>query len=112
VAALALVPSDALVVFDEQSREWTTLRRGLVGWPSWSRDGRFLRVFWFEQGLRPTQCEVIRAGDWTTERVVELPELRPSGMFGFWTGTTPDGTVLAIREASAWGIYALDLEAP
>jgi hypothetical protein len=48
------------------------------------------------------------------EVVVDLKDLHqfPNPTMGFWSGITPDGSPLFVRDLSTDEIYALDLELP
>ena len=37
---------------------------------------------------------------------------RFGGVWGTWSGLAPDGSVLAVRDASSHEIYAIDLQLP
>ena len=78
-----------------------------MAWPTWSRDGRHLFV---ETG--PTS---IRVGitDGRRETVARFAGLqRAIYHFMTWTGVAPDGSVLALRNASVNEIFALTWELP
>jgi len=51
--------------------------------------------------------------DWKEEEVVSLQGVkRAEGEFGKWSGVTPDGSPLLLRDIGTQEIYALDWEAP
>jgi Tol biopolymer transport system component len=79
--------------------------------PSWSRDGKYL---YFDTSLtdKPAYYR-IKFGQTRPELVVDLKDLqRFLGTLGTWSGITPDGSPLFVRDLSTDEIYALDLELP
>lgn len=76
-------------------------------WPTWSRDGRHLSV-----DTGPTSLRV-GITDGRRETVARFAGLqRAFYHFGTWTGFAPDGSVLALRNASVNEIFALTWELP
>jgi eukaryotic-like serine/threonine-protein kinase len=108
ITAMPAGPQDKLFGFDRLSQKWSELAKGAIGYPSWSRDGRYI-YFDTTTGdfLR------VRISDHKLERVVSLKGLpRASGPWGQWTGLDVDDSPLVLRDASVQEIYALDWEAP
>jgi Tol biopolymer transport system component len=109
---IAALSSDTrtLSLFDLQSKRWTELAKANFGYPSWSRDSKY--IYFDTLGNDPAFFRV-RIRDRKLERVVGLANvLRKVGAFGPWTGLGPDDSPLLARDASFDEIYALDWEAP
>jgi Tol biopolymer transport system component len=105
--------SHQIVLFDFSTRKWSDWISGPweYGYPSWSRDGKYL---YFDTSLtdKPAYYR-IKFGQTRPELVVDLKDLqRFSGTLGTWSGITPDGSPLFVRDLSTDEIYALDLELP
>jgi hypothetical protein len=81
------------------------------GYRAWSRDGKYL---YFETvGTESTGYYRIQLGQTRPELVVDLKDLRQfQSNFGPWSGITPDGSPLFVRDLSTDEIYAVDLELP
>jgi Tol biopolymer transport system component len=113
--ARARVPSARkIVVFDfkKQACSDGVSGSGRFGYPAWSRDGRYL---YFETCETDTPGYYrIQIGQIRVELVVDLKDLHQfrTGNLGPWSGITPDGSPLFVRETSTDEIYALDLDLP
>jgi hypothetical protein len=59
-----------LLLFQFAIGKWTEIYKGLVGWPSWSRDGRHL---YFDTG---TEVRRVRIGDNNIQIVVSTKGMR------------------------------------
>jgi Tol biopolymer transport system component len=99
-----------LLLFDFQSQKWTELAKGIIGYPSWSRDSE--HIYFSTFGPNAT---FFRVGikDRKLQRVVSLKDFaRALGTLGPWSGLGTDDSPLFERDASLDEIYALDWEAP
>jgi Tol biopolymer transport system component len=106
LAALSF-DSQRLMLFDLATSKWTELYKGIVGWPNWSRDGRYL--YW-DNG---TDLLRVRTDDRRVERVASTQGMNRSiGLLGGWFGLGPDDAPLLMRDIGTHEIYALDWEAP
>ena len=109
---LAALSHDAsrLMLHDFTSGQWRVLLSSHTNWwawPTWSRDGRHLFV--------DTGATSVRVGiaDGRRETVARFTGLqRAMSHFGTWAGVTPDGSVLALRNAGVNEIFALTWEVP
>jgi Tol biopolymer transport system component len=107
VAALLGV-KDHLTLYDTTTQKWSTLLAEGVGYPSWSRDSQsiYCNTFWRKD---PALVRVAVANG----RVDSFPvNFATAGSFGAWSGATPDGSFLLLRDLSSKDIYSLDLELP
>jgi len=101
--------STRLLVFDFQTQKWSELAKGYLGFPSWSKDGRYLQLLDFTG-----KGTVIRVGlkDAKIERVVDLKDFSQTGIWGFWLGTAPDDSPLLLRDTGSQDVYSLDWQEP
>jgi Tol biopolymer transport system component/DNA-binding winged helix-turn-helix (wHTH) protein len=100
-----------LMIFDLQTRRWTELLKGPVGYPHWTRDGKHV-YFLGSQDDVDWICR-LRLSDRKVERIVSLNEIqRPTMPLGNWLGFAPDDSPLVLRDLSFQEIYALDWGAP
>ena len=101
--------STDLVLFDLQTKQWTTMFQGtLVGFPSWSQDGRFI---YFEGTLPKDDLRVYRvslAGG-KAQSIVDLRDVPLMGWYSGWFGLAPDDNPLLLRDEGTDEIYALTL---
>jgi len=96
-----------LLLFEFSTRKWTELYNGLVGYPSWSSDGRYL---YFDTGAELRRA---RISDHHVELVASIKGFsRPTGDLAQWFGLAPDDSPLVLRDMGTHEIYALDWEAP
>ena len=110
---LAATPADRLrlMLFDFANQKWVELAKTDVGAMSWTRDGKYL-YFDSGSGLDPAISR-LRIADRKLERVTGLKDFRRV-VFSFypWSGLTPDGAPLMLRDVGTQEVYALDFEAP
>jgi serine/threonine protein kinase/Tol biopolymer transport system component len=101
------------MLFDFTTQKWTELAnaKGFLGFPNWSRDGRYLyfhAILEKEEGYFRMQIS-----DRKLERILSLKGFQAAvGPFGNWSGLAPDESPLFVRDASIQEIYALDWETP
>ncbi|HEV3205664.1 MAG TPA: protein kinase [Terriglobales bacterium] len=105
--------SRKLTLFDFQTQKWTDwlTQTTALGFPSWSRDGKYL---YFDSTYSNDQSfRRFKVGETKSEEVVSLKNLRRYfGSVGSWSGLTSDGTPLFVRDVSTQEIYALDVQLP
>jgi Tol biopolymer transport system component len=101
-----------IVVFDFNRKIWSDWVSGpRFSYPAWSRDGKYL---YFETWVTDTPGYYrVRLGQTRLELLVDLKGLHQvDTSLGIWSGITPDGSPLFVRDLSTDEIYALDLELP
>jgi Tol biopolymer transport system component/DNA-binding winged helix-turn-helix (wHTH) protein len=109
IAALSQQDSK-MMLFATATQKWEELSDLYSGYPSWSRDGKYLYFQdWSNGGESPSRIVRIRISDRKLETVVDLRSLdRLSiGTFMSWTGLAPDDSVLLSRDISTQEIFAL-----
>jgi eukaryotic-like serine/threonine-protein kinase len=107
VAALT-VDAGSLRLFELKTQKWVELAKLPMGYPSWSRDSKF--IFFDSNGKDPAFYRV-RISDRKVEQLVSLTNIRRTGTFA-WTGLALDDSPLLLRDAGTEEIYALDWQAP
>jgi hypothetical protein len=97
--------------FDFSTQKWVELAKTDFGALNWTRDGKYL-YFDSGSGLDPAISR-LRIADRKLERVTGLKDFRRVE-FAFypWSGLTPDGSPLLLRDVGTQEVYALDFEAP
>ena len=103
------IDSKKLLLFDLQTRQWTELAQGSMGWLEWSKDGQYLQA---DDGSGTGAVIRIRLSDHKTERVVDLKNFATVGYYGFWFAVAPDDSPIMLRNAGTQDVYALDWEEP
>ena len=101
-----------IVIFDFKTQTWSDWVSGPkgLGYPAWSRDGKYL---YFETWVMDTAGYYrVQLGQTRPELLVDLKDLHQFMSVGPWSGITPDGSPLFVRDLSTDEIYALDLELP
>ena len=110
---LVAVPVDAqkLMLFDFASQKWSELATASIGFTQWSADSKYV---YFDTGYSPNAAVYrVRISDRKQERVAELRDFRRVVTnFSPWSGLTPDGSPLLMRDTGTQEVYALDFEAP
>ncbi|HXX23279.1 MAG TPA: hypothetical protein VEO19_09020, partial [Terriglobia bacterium] len=97
------------MLFDFTTRQWTELvkAQGFVGYPNWSRDGRYVYFHGILEKEEAYFC--VQISDHKVERILGLKGFQAAvGPFGNWSGIAPDESPLFVRDASIQEVYALD----
>ena len=94
-------------IFDTVKSEWRTVAQEAIGYPAWSRDGKYIYGM---TGLGST-VEAFRI-EVATGRHEEIAraDFGAVANVGYWLGWTQDWEPLTIRDLSSIQIYRLDLD--
>ena len=106
--------SGKLTLFNFSTQKWSTLATHTIGYPSWSKDSRYIFFDDLSSTEDPAFYRVSISGH-NLQRVVSLKDVRQFATewpFGSWTGLTPDDLPLLQRDISTQEIYVLDLDLP
>jgi Tol biopolymer transport system component len=95
-----------LTLIDLPSGKRMPITKSKVDHPAWSADSQFLYCNTFTSD-NPMIIR-IHVPDGKVEKVVDLP-FKITGVYGFWSGLTPDGSVLLFRSHEQTDVYALGL---
>ncbi len=101
--------STRLLLFDFQTRKWTEIAKGFLGWPNFTKDGQHLQVIDFTGTMWVLK---IRLSDGKTERLIDLKNFIMDGQFNTSLSLAPDDSPLLLRNAGTQDIYSLDWEEP
>jgi Tol biopolymer transport system component len=116
VAETAHTPPFALMLFDFATRNWTELANTPVGYPSWSRDTKYIYLQDWTDADRYESARIVRMrfSDRKLEPLIELKKVGrlTLGTITPWSGVAPDGSPLLTRDVSAQEIYSLDWHPP
>ena len=110
LVALVLLPAQKLMLYRFDKNAWEELASGAyLGWPSWSRDSKYVYVQDYDWLVR------IRISDHKKARIASLQDFRSTAYFvdrldAGWFGLTPDGRPLTTRDTGIQELYAFDLE--
>jgi Tol biopolymer transport system component/tRNA A-37 threonylcarbamoyl transferase component Bud32 len=100
-----------LMLFDFTTQKWVELAKTDIGSVNWTRDGKYL---YFDSGSsHDPAISRLRLADRQLELVTGLKNFRgvENSLYP-WSGLTPDGAPLMLRDVGTQEVYALDLEAP
>jgi Tol biopolymer transport system component len=107
----ASIDGQTLWLFDFSTGKWSELLKTNAGSTNWSGDSKYI---YFDTGLSENPGFYrVRVADRKLERLADLKGFRRvvSGLLP-WSGVTPDGAPLLLRDISSQEVYALDFEAP
>jgi Tol biopolymer transport system component/predicted Ser/Thr protein kinase len=106
--------SERLMLFEFTTQRWEQAEeaaRFYIGFMVWSSDSE--SVYFNTELEKDPAFYRMHLRDRKLERLAGLKDIRRvSGLFGPWSGLTPDNSPLVLRETGAQEIYALDWEAP
>ena len=110
----ALSPDNtSLLLFDYQTQKWTKwiTASGSVNYPVWSADSKYL--YYDDLVDDAESIRRVKVTENQPERVVEVGSLeRYMGALGVWSGRSPDGSWLFVRDRSTQEVYQLALQLP
>jgi len=112
LAALS-ADSKKLLLYDFKAQKWTDwiTETGAIGFPSWSRDGRF--VYYDNTSTKAAAFLRVKVGQTRSEFLIDLKDMHRYGRDGWaWSGLAPDDSALLVRDVSTDEIYSLDVELP
>jgi Tol biopolymer transport system component/DNA-binding winged helix-turn-helix (wHTH) protein len=106
--------SQKLMLFDVSAQKWTKACDGTVGYPMWSRDGKYLYFLHYPAPDHPSRIVRLRMSDGKLENVADTSKVGriTTGTWGQWFGLAPDGSPLLARDISTQEIYALEMQWP
>ncbi|HET9178675.1 MAG TPA: winged helix-turn-helix domain-containing protein [Terriglobia bacterium] len=105
---LVAMPRDStrLTLFDFKSQKWQELVKMAIGFPSWSRDSKYV----YFNDASNTAFYRVRVRDRKVEQVASLAGMTMAGEQ--WTGLAPDDSPMLLLDTSIDEIYAVDWTAP
>ena len=101
LAALS-ADSKKLLLFDFKTQKWTDWinETGSIGWPTWSRDGRY--VYYDTWSTKSPSFRRVKVGETRSEFLIDLKNLRRYGSPGWsWTGLAPDDSPMVLRDTGS-----------
>ncbi len=109
------VPSQSLLLYDMVAGKTRKLV-DYAEYPIWSPDGKYVYYGtlspWLTVMAEKTGFLRVKIADASIERLVPPPPFPVNGNWGFWSGLTPDGSLLVLRDLGTSDIYALDADLP
>jgi eukaryotic-like serine/threonine-protein kinase len=109
---LAAISTDMkhLKLFDFETQRWRNVTDMSTNYPAWTSDSRYL-YFDTMFGAEPAIVRLdIQSGN--LQNVVSLKDVSRAGNFGVWSGLTPDGSPLILRNVGRQEIYSLEVVLP
>jgi Tol biopolymer transport system component len=102
--------SKRLKLYDSRKGQWMDLGIEGVEYPSWSQDGAYIyyNTFFAQQ----KSIFRLRVADRKPEKLYTLKDFLPAGVYGAWSGVSPDGSALVLHDAGSRDVYAIDVELP
>jgi Tol biopolymer transport system component/DNA-binding winged helix-turn-helix (wHTH) protein len=115
VAAITSNRPFKLMLFDSATQKWTEAFGFEMGFPCWSRDGKY--IYFFQDSYKQDVRERIvrfRLSDRKIENIGDLKNVgrRTTGTITAWFGLAPDDSPLLARDISTQEIYALEMDWP
>ncbi len=102
-----------LSLFDVRAGTWSPLLDAPSGYPTWSKDSRY--VYYSDPfDSRRLPFYRVSVADRKVEHLVNVGEYGQValGQFGWWTGLGPDDSLLFLRDISLQEVYALQWKLP
>ena len=111
---IAALSGYKLMIYDVASHNLRTITE-YATYPLWSADGTYVvfRTPYFFPGHieNPGVYRWFVSTD-KIEKIATDPAFRLNGVDGVWSGLTPDGSLLLVRDLSTSDLYALDADLP
>ena len=117
IAAMTNGERGKLMLFDVAAEKWVEAVGFPVGYPTWSRDGKYIYFQYSNNEDKQAFRESIgrlRLDGAKIENVVDLKDVGrvTTGTFVDWFGLAPDDSPLFARDMSTQEIYAIEVEWP
>jgi dipeptidyl aminopeptidase/acylaminoacyl peptidase len=93
------------VIYDFETRRWTDVDAKVFGYPTWSKDGRFV----YGMIYAPNRLVRIEAATGKLEEIRSIKEFRLTGL-GYPVSWTPDGEAVVLADHSTQEIYRIEVE--
>ena len=91
-------------LFDLATQRWTLLHKGIIAFPAWSGDSRFI---YYQSYVDDPGVFRVRVATGEVERVLSLMNVQYTGTLGSWMGLDPTDAPLMLRDTGTNDIYAL-----
>ena len=101
-----------ILIYEFSTQKWQDLATSRNGYPSWTADSKC--VIFSNPFAKELPVYRVCLADRKLQHITDLTAAGnlAQGHFGWWTGTAPDGSILALRDISTEEIYALDVKFP
>ena len=99
--------------YDFKAKRWSDwfTETNNINYQEWSADSQYLS--WDNFGTTHPTCRRINVGEHQPQDLFAIKDLhRYLGIFGSWSGETPDGSRVFTRDLSTQDVYALDVDLP
>lgn len=107
---LALTDNEnGLKLFNFKTSQWTTLYQGMVSYPAWSHDSKFV---YFLQVEPDPAVNRIALSSGKMEQVVDLKGFPFTGFYTFWFALAPDDSPLLLKYSGTEEIISMKWTAP
>ena len=97
--------SQTLLLFDPETRKWTELAKGSLGWLSWSHDGQYVYVLDYRQKSAVIR---VRVSDGKLEQIADVRDFPAAGRYGGALALTPDDEPLLLHDTGTQDVYSVD----
>jgi len=97
--------STGLELFDFKKQKWSDLVKGLVGYPCWSHDGRFV---YFMSVIENRALKRVAIPEGKIEELANFKLVRTAGLFGFWLGLAPDDSPLILKDVGTQEVVSMN----
>jgi eukaryotic-like serine/threonine-protein kinase len=101
--------SSGMMLYDFKSKKWTMLVKGLIGYPSWSHDGRFV---YFVRIISNQSVGRVAVPSGKIEIVADLKQFQMTGVYNFWFGLTSNDAPLVLKDAGSQEIVSMTWHEP
>lgn len=101
--------SSGLALFDFKTQTWTTLIKGLVGYPYWSHDGHFI---YFLRIITNPSVDRVSVPSGKIEKIADLKNFQMTGIYGFCLALTPQDAPLLLKDAGSQDIVRMTWHQP
>ena len=107
--AALLLDSSGLKLFDFKTSKWTKLVSGIVAYPCWSHDGRFL---YFLRGPDISDVYRVAIPSGKIEELAGTKGLHMTGYWPLWLGLTPDDSPLTLKDMGSQEVVSMEWREP
>ena len=108
--SIAAIQSNSLnvVLFDLKTQKWTRVFKGVVGYPCWSKDGRFIYFL----NVSGSAVERVAIPGGKVDQVASLSSFHITGYYPVWMALAPDDTPLVLKDTGTEDIVSMKFHEP
>ncbi len=101
--------SSGLMLFDFENQKWSTLATGVLSYPTWSRNGRFV---YYRRLAGKFGVERVAIPSGKVDFIVDTDTVPMTGVFRMWFGLTSNDEPLVLKDTGSDEVVSMTWQQP